>query len=149
MSCGRQQGCLKLRGQAGFSVPMAIFILVVVSMLGVAMINSLNRGQESVAREVVSLRALLAAESAAELGLNCALEQGGCGCANTVVGFTAMTGLSPITYTGDGLANCVANVLCRTVEINSVDYFAIRSSAECGPTSDRAHRIVEVQAHNR
>lgn len=136
-----------LKSQKGFSIPMAVFILVVVSMLGVAMINTLNRGQESVAREVVSLRALLAAESGAELGLNCVLEGSGCGCSNANAGFTAMTDLAPITFTGDGLASCTADVSCRAVEVDSIDYYTIRSNGRCGPASDGAFRIVEVQAH--
>ena len=135
--------------QNGFSILMALFILVVVSMLGVAMINSLNRGQESVAREVVSLRALLAAESGVELGLHCTLENTDASCCVGNGVFAPIVGLNPFNYTGAGLANCRASVSCRAVNIKGIDYYTLRSEGICeaGAAVDSAHRIVEVQAH--
>jgi len=38
--------------QLGASIPAAIFVLVVVAMLGSAMVNILHQGQQSIAREV-------------------------------------------------------------------------------------------------
>ena len=66
--------------QFGFSIPAAIFILVLVSLLGTAMISILNQGQQSIAREVISIRALMAAESGAERSLHIVLEDSPASC---------------------------------------------------------------------
>ena len=141
--------------QLGFSIPAAIFILVLVSLLGTAMINILNQGQQSIAREVISIRALMAAESGVERALHIVLEDNPASCtgnlSNPPTSFNAL--LSDWNPTVAGLAGCTVNVTCAVVTVDSDDdgntenYFTLRSSGACGPASDRAFRSVQVQAH--
>ncbi|MCH1487552.1 MAG: hypothetical protein L7S59_01125 [Pseudomonadales bacterium] len=146
----------KRSNQHGFSIPAAIFILVLVSLLGTAMINILNQGQQSIAREVISIRALMAAESGAERALHIVLEDSPASCtgnfSNPPTSFNAL--LSDWNPTVAGLDGCTVNITCGVVAVDSdddgttEDYFTLRSSGACGPISDRAFRSVQVQAHN-
>lgn len=139
-------GCTALRLQRGSSIAMAIFVLIVVGMLGAAMVNILNKGQENVAREVISMRALMAAESGAERGLFQALNGGAC----NGVGVVVSPSLTWAAMGGEGLQGCSAEVSCAvfTLALNGVNYYTIKSEGQCGPMSDRAHRIIQLQAHN-
>jgi len=137
-------GYSTFRSQRGSSIAMAIFVLVVVGMLGAAMVNILNKGQENVAREVISMRALMAAESGAERGLLQALSGGDCNGVGVVVAPSLTWG----AMGGEGLQGCSAEVSCAVFLLNGVNYYTIKSEGECGPTSDRAHRIIQLQAHN-
>ena len=125
--------------QAGFSIVIAIFILVVLSLLGAAMINLTSTGADSVAREVISTRALMAANSGAERMLSSIFNPGG-----VVLPGNCTVGNN---YGAMGLLGC-SNVVvdCNSVNVNGIDYFTITSTGICGPNGDEAHRVVEVQA---
>lgn len=140
--------------QQGFSIAMAIFVLVILAMLGAAMARIVAQGQESVAREVVSIRALMAAESGAERGLQAVLSgASACGgdLSNPPTSYAAL-GFSQWSMSGDGLAGCSADVSCgETLADNNQDgtdtpHYTIRSIGSCGPSGSQAVRIVEVQA---
>jgi len=136
------------RLQRGFSIPAAIFVLVVVAMLGAAMVNILNEGQEATAREVISIRALMAAESGAERGLNLVLE-GGTACTGTLAAPAALTTLN---FASTGMTGCTATVNCALSQVdadndgNTENYFTLQSTGQCGPPGNRSVRIVQVQA---
>jgi MSHA biogenesis protein MshP len=139
--------------QCGASLMMAIFILVVLSLLGVAMIRILAVGTDVVAREVVSARALLAAESGAQKKLSEIFPPGAVG-SNTALCASAPGVVGLHTYTGAvgelaGISGCSSlrvEVSCSYVLVGVVNYFTIKSRGRCGPTSDPAVRIIEVQA---
>jgi MSHA biogenesis protein MshP len=126
--------------QQGFSVVMAVFIIVVLGMLAAAMIKFLAAGSESVAREIISARALMAADSGAQRTLNAIFPPGG-------VTDTSACGLNNYTFNGlEGCSNVAVAVTCNFVTVDAVNYFTIRSEGRCGPLSDQAVRVVEVQA---
>lgn len=151
----RAKSSKRLR-QSGFSIPAAIFVLIVVAMLGSAMINILNQGQQSIAREVLSMRALMAAESGAERGLNLVLEVNAAACTGTMV--NPPTSMTPLVIAWElsvaGMTSCEVNVSCGLSLVDSdndgtnENYYTLRSTGACGPLADRAFRIVEVQARN-
>ena len=144
----------RCESQSGFSIPAALFVLVVVAMLGAAMVAILNQGTAAVAREVVSMRALMAAESGAERGLNQVLEIDASACTGTMLNPPAS--LNPLFVTWsmavDGMTSCDVNVSCARTQVDGdndgtpEDYYTLRSIGTCGSTADRAFRIVEVQA---
>jgi MSHA biogenesis protein MshP len=121
---------------------MAIFILVVLSMLAAAMISIMAAGTDSVAREVLSARALMAAESGAQRNLNeiftpgAAVDTAGCQAAKSYSGFAGLVGCSNVSVVVD----------CNFVTVNTVNYFTLTSVGRCGPVSDQAVRVIEVQA---
>ena len=133
-----------LHSQRGVSIIMAIFVLVVLSFLAGAMFNLLAAGNDSVAREVISTRALFAAESGAQRRLN-EIFQGGAACG------TCSGGGTTSNYGGGGnwYDSCSASVTCCTYNPgNGVTYYELASTGSCGPAGDRAIRTVEVQARD-
>ncbi len=149
--CIRQ---LSFSRQRGFSIPVAIFVLVVVAMLGAAMQKILSEGEQSIAREVVSMRALMAAESGIERGLNQVLEVNPASCTGNLNNPPAS--LTPLISAWSlliaGMSSCEVNVSCGVTQHDSdgdgdlENYYTLRSSGQCGPPADRAFRLVEVQA---
>ena len=143
-----------LTRQRGFSIPIALFVLVVVAMLGAAMQKILSEGEQSIAREVLSMRALMAAESGIERGLNQVLEINPASCTGNLN--NPPTSLSPLisawSLSITGMSSCDVNVSCGVVTHDSdgdgtlESYYTLRSSGQCGPAADRAFRLVEVQA---
>lgn len=134
----KQKGASK---QRGLSLLVAIFILVVLSLLGAAMINILSVGTESVAREVLSARAFFAAESGAQRKLNEIFNPGG----------AVQPGqCSDVTYSDlNGIQGCstlTVDISCVAVTVDGVSYFTITSEASCGPAVSPAVRRIQVQA---
>ena len=131
---------VKLHKQSGISLVLALFILVVLSMLGAAMMNLLSVNSDSVAREVASTRALMAANSGAERNLSAILPPGGA--TNTSQCVAAST-----SYGAMGLMGCSdVSVTCELTTEAGVNYFMITSTGSCGPSGDEATRVVRVQA---
>ena len=130
------------KSQQGLSLVIAVFILVALALLGAAMINILAGGTASVAREVISTRALFAAESGAQRKLNEIFYASG----------SVTPGqCTPTTYTGvsafGGLFGCGdVSVDCSYVTIDITNYYTITSTGSCGPADAPAVRAVLVQA---
>lgn len=128
----------------GFSIVMAMFILVVLSLLGAAMLSIAGSGNESVARAVLSARALMAAESGAQRKLNEIFPPGG---AVNPAACQSSPGTDYVNFTGlVGCSNFSVVVECDSITVNAVHYFTLTSVGSCGPTSEPAVRIIEVQA---
>jgi MSHA biogenesis protein MshP len=137
-----------LRRQRGAMLLFAIAILVVASLLGVAMVRMLRVEQVGVATDVISTRALLAADSAAQRAMWQLFVANSnpttTNCNNTVNNST-------INFTAGGLANCTATVTCTPFSapaLSANNYFSIRATGSCGPAVDRATRQVEVLARD-
>ncbi len=138
--------CKSLRqSQQGISIVLAIFILVVLSLLAAALINVLAGGTESVAREVISTRALFAAESGAQRQLNEIFTPGSA--MNVAACADAVNTPRTNTFTLGGLFGCGnAVVECEYVTIDSINYFTVTSTGSCGPTGEPSVRVIQVQA---
>lgn len=133
------------RKQQGLSVVLAIFVLVVLSLLAAAMFNIMASGSDSVAREVVSARALFAAESGAQRQLNGIFPPGGV--VETGSCSSAVETPRANTFVMGGLIGCNdVVVVCEYVSIDAVNYFSLTSTGRCGPAGDGAVRVIEVQA---
>ena len=121
--------------QAGLGLVGAIFVIVVVSMLSVAMSRMLESDQTSQSYELLSLKAFLAAESGAQLGVNRLLPPAGGGvCA-------AMT----FNFDDFSLKSCFADVSCSSLIVGTKTYYTLTSSGTCqaGPFTTR--RSVQVR----
>lgn len=153
----KQRKMAKRLRQSGLSIPAALFVLVVVAMLGAAMHKILSQGELSIAREVLAMRALMAAESGIERGLNQVLENNSASCTGNLSSPPAS--LSPLisswSLTVAGMSSCDVNVSCGVTQHDSdgdgllESYYTLRSSGQCGPSADpisRAFRVIEVQA---
>ncbi|MBT6578839.1 MAG: hypothetical protein HOO01_01105 [Cellvibrionales bacterium] len=146
-------GCVYSK-QRGLSIPTALFVLVVVAMLGAAMQKILSQGEQSIAREVLSMRALMAAESGIERSLHQVLEINPASCTGSLN--NPPSSLTPLISAWSlliaGMSSCDVNVSCGVAQHDSdgdgtlENYYTLRSSGQCGPPADRAFRLVEVQA---
>lgn len=139
------------QGQRGVSLVIAIFILVVLTLLGAAMINILSSGGESVAREVLSARALFVAESGGQRALNEIFPPG------SSVGQTGICDTldaGAVDYPAAALAGIQgcstlqAEIDCSWVNVGGVNYFSLTSTGTCGPAGSAAVRVVEIQARD-
>lgn len=129
--------------QSGVSLVLAIFIIVVLSLLAAAMLRTMSAGTENVAREVLSTRAFLSAESGAQMRLN-ELFMGGVAC-------TASCAAPAVRNYGGTTAwlNCSAQVSCCRYNPGTGDnYYKLESIGRCGPASDPAVRVVDVRARD-
>lgn len=131
--------------QQGLSLVLAIFIVVVLSLLGAALINILSGGSESVAREVIATRALFVAESGAQKKL---VEIFPPGAAVNLAACTADNYDSTELAGIEGCTTLEADIACSSVAIAGTNYFTIRSTGSCGPADSPAVRVVEIQARD-
>lgn len=124
--------------QSGSALMMAIFVLVVVGLLGASMVSLLKNADESVAREVISTRALLAAESGAQRKIQQLFPTSGA---------ADCSAINNLSLTGSGFGNCFVDVVCASVSPEGTDtYYTVISTGRCETASDTAVRVVEVQA---
>lgn len=119
--------------QTGISLILVIFVLIVLGLLAAVMIRISAIGGDAVAREVVSTRALLAAESGAQRQLNIIFSGGAC--SSGVLSFPAFTDCEDVATT------------CEAIDdVDSHVYYLISSTATCGPAGQQAVRTIELQA---
>jgi MSHA biogenesis protein MshP len=116
----------------------AVFVLIVAGLLGAAMVRLLRSGELAIALEVVSVRALHAAESGAQRKLNeVLLGSGPAACA----GVDSWTW--PASTVLDG---CSATVDCRSFVTGTGETFIeLSSTGQCGAGEQLASRTVDVQ----
>ncbi len=127
--------------QRGFSIIIATFVLVVLGLLAAAMLNLLGAGAESVAREVISTRALLAAESGVQRRLNEVFVGSG-SCAACSAGATQ-------SNYANWYDSCAATVACCTRSPgDGRSYYFFTATGRCGPAGEQAVRVIEVQARD-
>jgi MSHA biogenesis protein MshP len=125
--------------QRGFSLPVAIFIIVIMALIGAAMVSIMQTSQQSVSTAVLSTRAFFAAESGAQQALGNLFPLNG----------SAPSCLAPyptINYSTSGLAGCTAVVTCSGNIIGSKTYYTLNSTGTCDISGSRAVRQLEVRA---
>jgi len=126
--------CLNKR-QRGLGLVGAIFIIVIISLMSVAMSRMLQSDSDTFSYEITGLKAFLAAESGAHLGLNRAIPPAGGG---TCTGRT-------FNFTDAALNRCSATVSCVTQVVNTDTFYILTSVGQCGSGEIAAERTVEVR----
>jgi len=111
--------------QRGSSLAIAVFIIIVMSLLTTAITDTISSSQDLVVQEVLGTRALMAAESANDLSLGQIFPLDSVAQSCTLV--TTSRDFSTI----DGLQNCVAATTCTEQAINSQTYYLISSTGVC------------------
>lgn len=133
-----------LQRQGGLSLILAIFVLVVLAILGASMTRLLGAGSESTAREVIAVRALMAAESGAQRKLNEIFSEPTAALRPAI----CTTASALWSHSIDGLNGCEVDVDCDVVTVSGANYYTINSTGECGPSAAPSVRIVEIQAQD-
>jgi MSHA biogenesis protein MshP len=139
--------------QQGSAIVLALFIIVVMSLLGTAMVRMLSANAENIVYEVVGTRAYFAAQAGMQEGLHniYPLQAPAEDC----------TALSPIpftlvnrNYSNEGLLNCSATVIvtnCESIEtaVGVFEHFyLIESTGQCTAGDITTTRIIEVQSRS-
>ncbi len=140
------------KGSQGSALVLALFVIVVVLMLGTALVKVLQSGEESFAYQVIGTRAYAAANSGAQkrlqelFPLQPSLQQR-CG---TVSGGESVSSTLLTSISGtNGLNNCSASVECNDFEHDNVIYYTIKSTGQCGTGTDvETSRTIEIQARS-
>ena len=127
--------------QRGFSLPVAIFILVVMALLGAAIVNIMLSGQQGVSSEVLSTRAFFSAESGAQYALAQVFPLDGSP-------GSCQAPYPTLNLTSTGLAGCSANVSCSSSTIGSNVYYTITSTGNCNFVDSSAVRQIELMARS-
>ncbi|RUO62429.1 hypothetical protein [Pseudidiomarina insulisalsae] len=109
------------RQQAGAALAIALFVLLIVALLGLTLVRALNDTATAVASDVIGTRAQLAARSGIEAlmtelyPLDSTL--------NTALCPSRSSAEPPVvrtyTFTAEGLTQCQAEVRCNQLQLNS------------------------------
>ncbi|AQT59089.1 pilus assembly PilX N-terminal domain-containing protein [Cellvibrio sp. PSBB023] len=155
-----------LNSQRGFLLPLALFIIVVMSVLALTISRTATQTQSAAVQELISLQSFYAAESGAQRGMKALFfdvnnnrQAADAVCANM--------NLSP-SYSGvAGLSTCTVTVSCSCRYRNGNDcapatttnytpapaidvltsFYTITSIAACGQHEYRAERTIQAGAY--
>lgn len=146
-----------LRRQRGSMLVIAIFILVVMLLIGSAMVNIVTTSGQSVAYEVVGTRAYAAANSGIQQKLTAIfpLDNGvnngqalRCNGTETSPG-TDTTSTDNYNYGNvPGLRQCRSTVTCREFQHDDITYYQLTSVAKCDIGDDEVSRTIVVEARS-
>ncbi len=148
------------RGQQGFLLPLALFIVVVMGLLALVLMRSTQQTGMGAVQETISVSAFYAAESGAQQGMqtlfyNNDLKR------QSVDGRCAAMNAS-YTYTASGLNNCSAVVTCSCSYSNGSacasgtaanyaaattvpeSYYTIVSTGSCGVLPIKSTRTIQA-----
>ncbi len=119
--------------QAGIGLPVAIFIITIMSLIAAAVNQIGTTSSYSYSQNLLSSRAFYAAESGAQLRTQSILSTTPCSCDSDVT----------YTFTVTGLNLCSAETICTQFDANSETFCTIESIGRCD--SGNAQRTVEVR----
>lgn len=130
-----------LNKEKGSALVLAIFVIVVVTLLGVTLVRMMSSNAETIAYEVIGTRSFQAAKAGAQRKLSelfPLLPNNGECLAGVEYDFSAIKGLE----------NCKAvNVSCEPeATVNSVTYYIIKSRGECDVANVFTSRQIEIRA---
>lgn len=125
--------------QSGFSLPVAIFILVIMALIGTALVSLTQSSHQSLSQEVISTRAFYAAESGAQVALGQLFSLTGAA-ANCAAPY------STINFTATAMDGCSASVSCMSNTINGKTYYTLTSTGTCRFATLSATRQIELMA---
>jgi MSHA biogenesis protein MshP len=119
--------------QKGLGLPVAIFVITIMSIIAVA-INRINEASsQSYSQNVLSSRAFYAAESGAQLRSQAVLSSLPCSCGSNV----------DYDFTVIGLNGCRAVTACDAFIANGETYCTVKSIGSCD--NSNAQRTIEVR----
>jgi MSHA biogenesis protein MshP len=133
----------KLTVQNGSALVLALFIIIIVTLLGTALVRMISSNAETIAYEVLGTRAYQAAQAGAQITLEEVFPLSTAGVCN------AINPNNPNDFTGiDGLDNCQAIVGCTDRTVDGITYYTITSTGQCEFLEIFTSRTIEVQARS-
>ncbi|WP_206485138.1 pilus assembly PilX N-terminal domain-containing protein [Thalassotalea sp. G2M2-11] len=130
------------RDNQGSALVIAIFVIVVMTVIGAALVRMLSTSAETIAYEVLGTRAY----NAAQIGLQWRLQQV-FPLNEPAKACNALTDPKPALSTITGLENCtIASLNCVDEQIAGTRYYTITSTGQCNIAGVLTSRTLEVQA---
>ncbi|MEW6994128.1 PilX N-terminal domain-containing pilus assembly protein [Colwelliaceae bacterium MEBiC 14330] len=132
----------KLTLQNGSALVLALFIIVIVTLLGTALVRMISSNAETIAYEVLGTRAYQAAQAGAQIKLKRLFP---------LSGPSECTANSTYDFSGiDGLDNCQAAIVDCTADrtVDGITYYTITSTGQCDFLGGFTSRTIEVKARN-
>lgn len=136
---------IKLRAsneQRGSALVLALFIIVVTTLLGAALVRMISANSETIAYEVIGTRAYQAAQAGAQRKLSevFPLLPGGAECSLDSI-YNEFSNV-------EGLGNCVAtDVDCvEGPTVDEIIYYTITSTGQCNFAGVFTSRTIEIKA---
>ena len=124
--------------QSGFAMVSAIFLMVVLALLGGLMLSLANSQQIGAVRDLLGTRAYYAARAGIEWGVYQALQSGSCAASSAMPGSVAATGFSVQVV-------CVASGPFDEAGVN-VTLYQITSTASAGTLGAHDYAERRLQA---
>ncbi|MCZ6887250.1 MAG: hypothetical protein O7H39_02055 [Gammaproteobacteria bacterium] len=122
--------------QTGLGLVGALFLIVTVAVLVVGIARLVRMSADAFALDVLSQKAMRAAESGASLGLNRIFAPAG----------TPNCGVWRWSFTEAGLENCTAEVSCTVESTAGETLYNVLSHGACGSAPDLAMRGLLVRS---
>jgi MSHA biogenesis protein MshP len=120
------------KGQQGFLIPVAIFIVAGLSLLAISITRLSTQSGASSFREGLSAQAFYAAESSVQYAMNQVLFPN----ATRATADTACVAIngSSLSFSVSGLNQCQSDISCSssTNASNTISYYSVQSLASCG-----------------
>lgn len=142
------------KANTGSALVIAVFVIVVMSLLGLSLVRMLQTSANAVAYEVLGTRAY----QSAQVGLQFALSERFplAPSSTTHCDGSAVTAVSPDTNSNitapnfasvPGLLNCrVITLTCSDIRVNNTIYYTIESTGECVSADVVTTRTLQVTA---
>lgn len=116
---------IKHKKQQGSILILALMIILILSVAGLAIVKTQETTSETIAQEVLGTRALMAARSGIEASLYQLFplaRENDTSCNNQVINFEV-----------PGLENCSATTTCQVyATVGTTNYYRVESTGECG-----------------
>ena len=140
--------------QCGFLIPLAAFILVVISLLAATMMRTSSQVALAGAQDAVSMQAFYAAESGAQAAMS---ELFGNNDPRAIVDTNCSANVQDQVFDVTGLQNCVATVTCVCADesnnpcpaVGVYSFYIITSAATCGSAAVTSTRTIQVSAFSQ
>lgn len=108
-----------IKKQSGVSIVTAIFLVVVLSLMGIGMVSLLTTSQQSISQEITSAKAYMAARSCLQWGMYQA-------------DYTANTNSHSNTFNNAGLFNTTCTTSLSNITNDGLTFYNITAIAEYG-----------------
>lgn len=146
MSCEKSHIIQSNNKQRGSALVIAIFVIVVMSLLGAALVKIMDSSQENVAYEVLGTRAYNAAQTGIQWQLAQLFPLN-----NTIATCASITNSPPILNQISGFIGCeISSITCDDFlhPDSGVRYYTVKSIGQCAIDGEFVTREIEVEARS-
>lgn len=136
------QGNFYSRGSA---LVIAIFVIIVMSLLGAALVKMMESSQENVVYEVLGTRAYAAAQTGVQWQLGKLFPIG-----SPARACSDVSQIPPPIELAKGFEGCriVSPIKCSDFSHQGVIYYTVTSTGQCDLDGESTSRVIEVEARS-